>query len=392
VKHAPWSRPARVAVLFPAAIAATSLALSTNAGAQQGDTVALTKVVQFSIPSAPAFELIGEAPDKITRPTSARALAAGLLSGITAAGKLQQGVALEVAPGQLLRPHMDLDEFQTTTGFLLANVSLSLGSVRASGDTSDTDVGFGIKSVLLDHTDPDGPASRDAGRSAIMGAMLDCLPVDANGTPVAIDRANAAQIKAIKACVSRGDSTFRTSWQRTHWNDYALSLSASNAVRLRGSRFDRTSELAAGVWALAAAPLCFRSVSDGLCQHGQWLAKVGYEHHDSLGASSRPNGVTGGVRATLGTAKVSVFGEDLFERVRAVSGSATSRNAWSAGLEFLAGEGMWISTGIGSRYDDLTRSSRAVVLAGLRFNVSQKQTFGSVVPVPRFGPQVPMPR
>jgi hypothetical protein len=343
--------------------------------AQTGDTVSLSKIVQFSIPNSPAFDFIGQSPDKVTRPTSSKAFATALLSGLNASGKFQQGVAIDVAPWQLLSPNMDLRDYQSRSGFWFSNLTLSLGTVKSSGDSSDTNLGLGARVVLFDRTDPSAPASRRAGDSAILSVLLRCLPrTDRGPRPVTPN-----EIPAVKKCVKDADTTFRNTWRDAHWNDYALSVSVATGWGLPKSQWNDPAHLGGAIWALAAAPLCLRSAAPGLCRKGQWLVKAQYQKRDSLDAVSIREFITG-VRATLGSSVFGMFMENLYRRrTNAVPGSKKSRNEWSAGVEFKLGEENWVTTGVGSRYDDLTKSSKAVVLAGLRFNVSPKQQLKTVI-------------
>ena len=354
-------------------LALASMVRPASLTGQSSDTVSLTKIVQFSIPNSPAFDFIGESPDEVTRPTSPKAFTTALLSGLTSGGKFQQGLAIDVAPWQLLSPNMDLREYQSTSGFLLSNSSFSIGTVKASGDTAATNLGLGARLILLDRTDPSGPASRAAGDVAMRRVLLDCLPPG----PV-----KPGEVAKVKACIARQDSAFHASWRESHWNDYAISVAAATGWGLRKSVWNDRHNLGASVWGLVAAPLCLQAAAEGLCQKGQWLVKAQYESRDSANAG-RIKQFVGGIRATLGSSSFGVFAEDLYRhRSTVTAGAKKSRNDWSLGLEFQMGNETWISSGVGSRYDDLTKSSKAVVLAGLRFNVSPKQQFSTVVPIP----------
>lgn len=371
---------ARIVMAVAAVIVSAAPLRAQQSDAAPKDTVRLTKIVQFAIPNAPAFDFIGQSPDQITRPTSARAVAAALLTGVNIAGKPQQGVALEIAPAQILTPHMDLREYQSTMGFLLSNLSFSLGTVQAAGDTTVTNIGLGARAVLLDRTDPLGPASETAGNAAIAGALLNCLP-RVNGQPVPVNLVDPAAVAGVKSCVAAADTAYRSAWRSEHWNDYALSLAVATGWGLRNSAWAEHYGLGGAVWALGAAPLCFQTATAGACNKGQWLVKLQYERRDSVGTTQHADELTGGVRATFGSAAADLFVEDLYRHRSSVAiGAKQTWNEFSAGIEFRLGDAGWISAGIGSRYDELSKESKAVVLAGLRFNISPKQQFDTLIP------------
>ena len=350
------------------ALTATAALMVPAIASAQQDTVALRKVVQFAIPKAPAFDFIGISPDEVSRPTSPRALATAIASGINTAGQVQQGLAIEVAPVQLLRPRMDLSAYQRRGGFVLSNLSISLGSAQASGDSSVMQLAVGAKAVLLDRTDPLGPNSKASGDSAIQRALVRCLPAGP------VDVADTARVAQVRRCITAEDSVFRADWRRDHWNDYAMALAAATGWGLRNSEWKDGQHLGSAVWALAAAPLCLRPAAAGLCRSGQWLAKAAYERRDSVQIGRTVSQFTGGLRGALGSETVAAFAEALFRRRSTeLPGAQRSRREWSAGVEFKVTDGLWASTGVGGRYNDLTQGTKAVLLAGLRFNVSPDQ-------------------
>lgn len=349
----------------------------------QTDTVALAKVVQYSIPNFPAFEFTGQSPDEITRPTSAKALASALLSGLDGSGKFQQGVAIALAPRQLLRPSMDLRDYQSKSGFVFSNLSVSAGTTKVAGDSAATKLGLGARIVLLDRTDPLGPASRTPGDDAIRKALLECLPHDAAGVPTPVPANDASALKKVKACVAAADKGFRESWRAAHWNDYAVSAAVATGWGLQSSSWNQKYHLGGAAWALGAAPLCFQPALTGLCSKGQWLVKLQYENRDSVGVPSRKQ-FTSGLRATLGSSTFGIFGEDLYRhRSDAPAGTKASRNEWSFGFEFNIGEGIWVTSGLGSRYDELTKEGKTVVLGSFRFNLSPERQLSTIVPIPK---------
>ena len=360
-------------------VAGLSVGFSTAMESQESDTVLLHKVVQFNIPNAPAFDFIGVSPDNVTRPSSPKALATSLLSGVDPTGKFQQGLALELSPSQLLLPRMDLREYQSNGGFWLANASISLATTKASGDSTATNIGLGGKIVLLDRSDPSGPASRSAGNAAMQKVLLECAP-HRDGHPTPITPQN---VGTVKACVASADSVFHVSWRQDHWNDFALSFAAATGWALRNSTWSDRSSMGQAAWLLGAAPICFGRSTQGLCSKGQLLAKAQYESRGSVNASSFKQFI-GGVRATMGTESFAVFVESLYRRMtKDKPGATKARTELSGGLEFRLGDETWISSGIGSHYDDVTKKSKAVVVAGMRFNVSPKQQFTSLLPLRR---------
>jgi hypothetical protein len=81
-------------------IACPSIALADGMPTQSND---LGKDrLDLSVPDIPAFTALGVSPSTISRPDNIKDLVSSLASGVTAAGTIQSGLALEVSPQKLL--------------------------------------------------------------------------------------------------------------------------------------------------------------------------------------------------------------------------------------------------------------------------------------------------
>lgn len=367
-------------------VACFTLALPLSVAAQ-ADTVnvELPARVQFSVPASPALKFIGANPEEIGRPTSFKALAASILSGVDADGRFQQGAALEIAPVQFLWTTMDASEFAEAANFILSNIGLSAGTVKTASDSSSTALGLGARVVLFDRTDP---MSSAAHVEAVGKALESCFPM-VDGRPVPIDPDDQEQLSEVRACVVREDSAARGHYAARHWNDYALSAGVATGWLLENSEWDRKEPMGMQAWATLAAPICFvASVSNPFCRAGQLLMEVQYEVRDST--FDQPESISQwalGGRVTFGNERVGVFAEALLlRRADAPAGIEEKVRELSTGLEFQVAEKLWASTGLGTRYNDLEGESQVVVLANLRVNVSPERKLKSVVPLP---PAVP---
>jgi hypothetical protein len=83
--------------------------------------------------------------------------------------------------------------------------------------------------------------------------------------------------------------------------------------------------------------------------------------------------LTYGARATRGSDRRNLFLEFAgTNRLKNAPGISKSNTQWSSGVEFQAGEGVWLSTGFGKRYTSAGEPDRVVLLAGMRWGVSSK--------------------
>jgi hypothetical protein len=360
---------------------ALSIAITAPAAAQEPGSVELPKVVQFSVPASPALKFIGSNPEEISRPTSLKALATSILSGIDAGGRVQQGVAAEIAPVQFFSRTMDAQEYTQPWNYFLANLGISLGTLKAASDSTSTSIGAGIRAVLLDRTDP---MSSAAHVDAVGSALEQCLPT-VNGRPVPINRSDTAQIRTLKACIITADTASRSRYRRDHWNDYALAVGVAGGQLLRNSEWDERQGMGMQAWATLAGPICLRAaLASPFCRASQGLLELQYEKRDST--FETPDAVDQlafGARATLGTEKVGFFGEILaLRRLDPPASVKKSVSEMSLGFEFKVGDNLWASTGVGSRYNDAIDESQVVVLANLRVNLTADRKFSNTVPVP----------
>lgn len=340
------------------------------------DTLLLTKMVQFAIPATPALSFIGATSEKIARPVSAKEFATFLSNSIDEAGKLVQGLAVEVAIRQAFFAKMDQTEYASRRGFVLANTALSLGTAKTTGDSASTNLGLGLRTTFVDRSDPMSAAASGFFRARLEEAALKCLPAGPIG-------GDAKKLAEFKACFAPLDSAARHDWRRDHWNGLAFNLAWATGVQFGASDLQSRSSLGHSVTAVLALPACIVEHRSWLCRHGQWLVQAGYEKRDSvLGSPTPTERVLFGARGTVGTDQLGVFGEFLQATNTATSGVGTPRRStdWSAGVEFRVSDGLWATTGVGSRYLAEADEDKVVVLAGLRVNVNKDRSLTKSLP------------
>lgn len=330
-----WPTARRVLLVLP------SGALITTVAAAQTDT--LTKAVTYSVPSSPAFALIGTSPSEVSRPGTARELAIGLVSAIDTAGALVQGFALELSPAMLVTPTMDLLDYQEPLGHILENTTVSLGTTRAATDSSSTRLALGLRSVLIDRSDPMLDA---AYVDSIHSAFTDCI--------------DASSLAEAAACASEAEERLLERHIERRWNAGVLAVGAAVGWEFQRSELSEGVYYGTAAWTVGGVPVG---------RHTQVLGQLQYQHRgrevDETGSW------TYGSRAYFGSARVHGFAELIGQRlVDAPPGTDASTAEWSGGVEFRAGASTWITTGLGVRFADSVAPDRMFLLAGLRWGVS----------------------
>ena len=317
------------------------------------------EVPQFrtAVPESPAFTFLGATPDLVSRPSSIRDLGAALLSGIGPDGKVQQGFALDATPWIFIPGlSIPLDAYDSSVlkrG--LANLQLSVGTVRAAGDTASTDLALGLRTTLFDGTDA---MQDDAFTAAIAQGLRGCVQLPP-GDP-------EERQQRIQEC---SDSVMSTAWRdwaeysADHWNAGFLALGAGVGLRLIESEFDAAEYSGVRTWLVGGF---------GVGSFAQVLNQLTFMSRPSIGDEASFEEFTYGGRLLLGGSSFNAFGE-ILGVIRSESEEGDDDGtSWSAGLEFRLQDELWISTGLGQRFDGLAEPDRVLVLVGLRFGLTSR--------------------
>jgi hypothetical protein len=124
--------------------------------------------LDFNVPDSPAFTALGVTPETVTRPTTPRDFATGLLNGVDENGNLQTGVAIDTAPYMLFYgDKVSLHDYQghdssrpgSWTRFSvlrnLARTEVSIGTTKGTTDSDKSSkIGLGFHFTPFDKGDP----------------------------------------------------------------------------------------------------------------------------------------------------------------------------------------------------------------------------------------------
>jgi hypothetical protein len=238
--------------------------------------------------------------------------------------------------------------------FILANTQLSIGTVKATGDTTSTDAALGFKTNLANRGDLllDDTTMHHLNRIA---AICDSLSKDNTGRIMAV---------AATTCLQTAATDTVKDWQAKHWNEFAWSLAGAFGTRLRQSEFASLVGRGAASWTTLGIPVFGTS--------GQVLFQV-REDWIRGGLSRDTSAVSYGARLLIGRRTFNTFAELLGTR-RDVA-SATKGHSWTGGFEFEAADQLWITTGFGSTYNTLVKGNRSILIANLRWTSGSQRAF-----------------
>jgi len=103
----------------------------------------------YNVPDDPAFAFLGASPKKVAHPGTLSKLGLTLAEGIDIEGRVNTGLAVSFLPSNIIRYSPGREKYRNgTPSFWLYNTQFSLATIRTSGDTGSTDLGYGARTIL----------------------------------------------------------------------------------------------------------------------------------------------------------------------------------------------------------------------------------------------------
>jgi hypothetical protein len=132
-----------------------ALLWSATVFSQAQDSTAYKFILNYAVPSSPAFMALDASPQQVTRGSAAKPLVLHAFTNFLQTGRLDPGVAVDFSPYVLLGGGFKhLDEYQNNAAKrIVANSMLSLATLKNSKDSTNIDFGFGARITLIDDHD-----------------------------------------------------------------------------------------------------------------------------------------------------------------------------------------------------------------------------------------------
>lgn len=310
------------------------------------DGAAMEGQKPHQFPGSPALQFLGSGPSGVMHPGTGRDLATELIQFVDPRGAVRQGAALDLAPWLLLPGvSIPLTAYQESRlHYILANTTISLASVRVSGDDGGTDLGGGFRTVLINRADP---MADPAFTARLRQALGTCLPDQPD-----------APVEEIRTCHREVRSGVLDDFLAERWNGAALALGVAGGRRASASLFDGTRRLGWAAWVSGAVPLGRR---------GQVAVQGRLEDRgaDPV-ARLRVADVAG--KFVVGSASANGYVE-LGGRTVLEGDEEAGPLRWAVGVEFRAGGSGWVTLGMGEGPAGPDRGAPAF-LTGLRWDLS----------------------
>jgi hypothetical protein len=358
------SARSRWAISLVAVAAGFGLVRPCAAHGQSADSTALKGSQEvaslYAIPENPAVTFLNASAARITQPVTPKAFLAALASGIDAQGHAHQGWGLEVSPFALIPAfHLTLAEYRSSLPkYWLSNLQFSFAAVATSGDSSSTDLGYGVRATFYDAGDP----LRDSATTNSLGElMLACAP-SAPPTGPAPEPSEAERATQL-ACIDRKSDSLAQMFAHAHWNAARVMVAWAGGQRLKGSAQNQTGAIGNRVWAVGSygfGPM-------------QLIGYAAFTSRPAIDTLSSYQAWSYGARVNVGSTTFNGFAELLGQSAtKAPAGVPKSTSAWSAGIEFRVASGFWIETGFGERFQESPTPEHTVVLANIRWGTLSK--------------------
>jgi hypothetical protein len=352
---------------------------------------------KYVVPESPAFTFLSVTPAKVTRPATAKDLAAAITNAIDGEGRLQQGLAFELPYTRLVGETIRLSDYQNKwVRYALANTQLSASTVRTSGDNASTDAAAGLRVTVIDRSDPLASLSLSKALAAVL--TKECVPVhplettgklqffgtdsaDYADTTEALHRAvrvldstrALAADSALRAtalakelkCMGDKTDSLRKTFLADHWNDLNIMFAYAQGWRLDESLVSQGHDLGYRLWSTVAIPLGSRVQVIGYGDVSRTARRDSIPEYTAYGY---------GGRLVVGSPEFNFFAEQRREvRDREAPGLQKHTDPWAGGIEFKIGTDLWLSTGLGKNADKSEGNKNGtVLLANMRWGLSNR--------------------
>jgi hypothetical protein len=163
--------------------------------------------LDLSTPDVPAFTALGVSPSKISTPTNIKDFVAAISSGISSTGQVQNGVAIEVAPAQLVLDYdkKKPDESTERLARYLGGLTISIGTNALSNTTTPTmQAAVGARWSIWGYTPQADPTLAKCITQGIPSVVIP-LELDENGQPLSpVQNPDTPDLKKLRqACRDR---------------------------------------------------------------------------------------------------------------------------------------------------------------------------------------------
>lgn len=316
--------------------------------------------VDLSVPTSPAFAVLGIAPNAIDRPGTTRELASAIAKGFDRNGRVVNGLALDFAPLPLFAEEMLKGGIETyEKDFLVQALARTTLSVATADAGTASKMAWGIRVGLYDRGDP-GLHSADLA-SCIRSSKVFPKPPPKGRT--VDEEPSAEDAKKTAAAVKSCDVTRRLGL----WAEPALYAGYGESwLSETGALKDKT-PAARAAWVTWSRGRELGSMRALLQLHGERKRDDRVADKDDPSKLVRQDGTSLVARVRLGAEDWHAFVDVGRSRVRTGAELSSNVRQTGVGLERRIRDDLWLQVGSNSERGFKDGSSQQKVTAGLRF-------------------------
>ena len=233
-----------------------------------------------------------------------------------------------------------------------------MGTIATSGDSTSTDLGWGVRLTICDNSDP---MTDNEYIKEFENIMLSCGPQNPLDT---------ISDEVFSKCISEKARPILEKFSKEKWNASWLTLAYAGGSRLKGSQISEGKTLGHQFWLSGGLPI----------KHwGQfsYLAKWSEEFNEET--LKNINELEIGGKLLVGTKSYNIFAEASynpllnkvdFEMNPMVMTDKTF--SWIVGVEFKITNGVWAVAGLGEEAERVVGNDGIQLHSGIRMGISDK--------------------
>jgi hypothetical protein len=335
--------------------------------------------VDLSIPESPGLTIVGLVTEDVIRPSSPRALAAALQTGVDKEGKGKTGLAIEFAPMKLFVPSTPSEDYQRSALVrALWNTQVSIATAKPTDATEKTlKAGLGLSSVLY---------KRESSDPLRNSAYSRCYDTVIRKQLEAIEKQPALGITEFKDLKTEGETETAaqkcySTFLKSSWNGTAIVLGLATSQYSESGKWSDGKRSAHGGWLSMGYGFEEFSADSPIRTNMHLIATYkrlfGERVTDPLDAKKtiEQNGSLLGAKLRWRGDDRNYFIEQSYQR-NEYAGRPTDKIRRSAiGFEWKLGENLWLVSAVGGESGRKNGVDSSFVTSGLKYGSSTESLF-----------------
>lgn len=356
---------------------ALTLAVATESASDNAKEAKLPRAnLDLSVPTSPAFAILGITPDNVIRPTSPRELGMALLNGVGPDGTFQSGVAIDTAPYLLLAgKNKTLADYRDHYSIrFLSRTQFSFATAKGAQDKDPSlKLALGLHFIFFDNGDP---RLDDVYINELQSAYDDLGFID----PEDPGAEGAARVKWQAATAKARKDAKARNWNRSSWS-----------LGIAPSWIDKTGDSGNYDWNGGAVWTSFAYGFDtepfldtGLDKNSQLIVHLRYRNHEEIpdpaatGTFYTQDNALAALRLRMGSPEFNVSLDASY--VRAWNSGLHDGHSWRAAmvLERKMAPNLWFRLSYGKELDTPDNKDSSLVLGSFHLGASPEATLPGI--------------